>query len=160
MSSQRLGSVDSVTIRNLNTERTEDLRDLSVEALEARRSQRGRAATKKRRKNLCKAQTFSRLVVQRTHSRVRRSTRVVHFSASRAEKTSARENYRSRTRTEAGRKRVRSSKVQGHNNSPSKGAADTWGRRRKAASAGEACLVRSLAGSRAETPAPCPPWKR
>src|SRR5437763_9521256 len=66
MSSQRLGSVDSVTIRNLNTERTEDLRDLSVEALEARRSQRGRAATKKRRKNLCKAQTFSRLVVQRT----------------------------------------------------------------------------------------------
>src|SRR5438094_588579 len=83
MSSQRLGSVDSVTIRNLNTERTEDLRDLSVEALEARRSQRGRAATKKRRKNLCKAQTFSRLVVQRTYSRVRRSTRVVHFSASR-----------------------------------------------------------------------------
>src|SRR5438552_13750571 len=67
MSSQRLGSVDSVTIRNLNTDHTEDLRDLSVEALEARRSQRGRAATKKRRKNLCKAQTFSRLVVQKSH---------------------------------------------------------------------------------------------
>ena len=64
-SSSSLGSVCSVAGK-LNTEFAEPLRDLRVEALEAQRSQRGRAATKKRRKNLCKAQTFSRLVVQRT----------------------------------------------------------------------------------------------